>query len=582
MNLLTHHLRKDARHLRGLLITWVLLVLAQGVLIGWGNRAEPDNDAALVAFEIVAGLLPVLQGLLTIVLIPLLVHDEPQVGSTGFWLTRPLPRRTLLSSKLLSVVAVVVLFPWVVELVVMAANKVPPADLALISPEILVGSLGFALAALAVAALTPSFARYAVTGVGLYVGFLLITLAVFLTGLFLHGTDSFLEKEWGLEQSRSAVTSVWLVPVCLAVVVCQYLTRATRRSVLIGGGGLLVMMLVGWLWPWDFLSLPAVPPPASMVKCEDLRLRPGDRHTSVSMRSQRKREPTKTISLMLEVTGHPATVYASVGKVVSTYTASSGEIIMSTNQSHAYNSAARWDGRMIAALYPDLQVVGDTSHRVTYQQVLDMPLSQFEKLKDVPGRLSGEVTVNLLEAVEEFAVPLARSARFDRGAEHVEIGAIEKTPRGCIVQLRRTELNRKWKRQPQGQLPQHLSDRQHLYLLRNRVAGELVFPGDNQNISFSGFGAVRRLAVQPVHLAYPNDRDQDGDQRVLDEAWMKDAELVRVGLRPVGTCTVMLEVPEFELRDENTSSRAPKRSQSVPDEPEDDAADTNHLHQAGE
>lgn len=582
MNLLVHHLRKDARHLRGLLIAWALLVLAQGVLIGWGNRAEPDNSAALVAFEIVATLLPVLQGLLTIVLIPLLVHDEPQVGTTGFWLTRPLPRSTLLSSKLLSVLAVVVLFPWMVDLVVMAANKVPLADLVLISPEILVSSLGFALAAMAVAALTPSFARYALTGVGLYAGFLLIALAVFLTRLFLHGTDSFLEEEWGLEQSRAVVTTIWMVPFCGVVVVCQYLTRVTRRSVLIGGGGLLVMLLLGWFWPWDFLSLPAAPPPASMVKCEELGLTTGSRHISTSMRNQQKREPTKTISLMLEVTGQPATVYAYVGKVVGTYTTSSGDIITSTNQSHAFNFSTRWDGRIIEALYPDLRVVGNSSHRQTYQQILEVPLSQFEKLKDVTGRLSGEVTVNLHEAVEEFAIPLARAARFDRGAEHVEIGAIEKTPRGCVVQLRCTELNREWKRQAQGQLPQRLSGRQHLYLLRNPVAGEIAFPDDDQNFSFSGIGAERRLVVQPLHLAFPNDRDLDGDVRVLDEAWMKDAELVRVGLRPMGTCTVMLDVPEFELRDESSTSRTIRQMSSDVDQREDDSADTNHLHQAGE
>ena len=101
MSLVTHIFRKDVRHLRWLLVGWFLLVALQTGLMASGAAAW-NNDAALqMALQMLGWLVPFLKWILLIVLIPLLIQDEPLTGHTAFWFTRPIGRADLLKSKAL-------------------------------------------------------------------------------------------------------------------------------------------------------------------------------------------------------------------------------------------------------------------------------------------------------------------------------------------------------------------------------------------------------------------------------------------------------------------------------------------------
>ncbi len=62
-------------------------------------------------------------------LIVRIVQEHPTVGSTAFWMTRPIPPRLLAASKIVLIGAVFVGAPVAGDVVLAIAYSVPPGDL---------------------------------------------------------------------------------------------------------------------------------------------------------------------------------------------------------------------------------------------------------------------------------------------------------------------------------------------------------------------------------------------------------------------------------------------------------------------
>ena len=89
-----HLLKKDLRSLRLPLALLYTLVIAQTVL---ALQDPIDFDKA----RQIDGYLQLLTVLAMLVTTGMLVHQEPLVGTTAFWLTRPIRRSSLLTAKAL-------------------------------------------------------------------------------------------------------------------------------------------------------------------------------------------------------------------------------------------------------------------------------------------------------------------------------------------------------------------------------------------------------------------------------------------------------------------------------------------------
>ena len=109
MNLTLHHLRKDIRAQRWLIVLWLLATAALALpdlLI-----FQPDYDAARAVDSIRSSPLTMILGFIAwIVLVARLIQSEPVTGSTSFWLTRPVPKRVYLLGKFFFL-AVIVMLP---------------------------------------------------------------------------------------------------------------------------------------------------------------------------------------------------------------------------------------------------------------------------------------------------------------------------------------------------------------------------------------------------------------------------------------------------------------------------------------
>ena len=246
MNLALHIARKDLRHARLILGIWYpTLILAVsldtkielflGELGSIWEVPTQSRDELELGLVVLIGLLVVsLDLLLRAAIVSKLVHCDSAVGSTAFWLSRPVSGGTLLAGKAILILLTMVLPPIVVQLTVTSQLSGSPST----STEVFLSPFVSASVFMMLAVLTPNLAGMAVLG-GIMAGaalggFLVLSwLAIPLVG------------DLGVVDAlTSALLWVLLLAVCLTVICHQYLTRRTRRSLVIAFSGILAFLLL--------------------------------------------------------------------------------------------------------------------------------------------------------------------------------------------------------------------------------------------------------------------------------------------------------------------------------------------------
>ena len=159
--MILHLFKNDLRRSRVLLSLWGALVLIQSLLAVW--TIHPGDQVVQYIYIAVLKLVPVFQGLLLVVVIPFLVHEEPLVGTTAFWFTRPIRRSTFLKSKAFCDYSHRA--AAFAEIAVLAANGITGHDISLAIPEIVMSELKAVVFIGLLAAITPNFGRFAAVGV---------------------------------------------------------------------------------------------------------------------------------------------------------------------------------------------------------------------------------------------------------------------------------------------------------------------------------------------------------------------------------------------------------------------------------
>lgn len=255
MSLTLHMVRKDFRRVRWILAIWYPILIASVVLDarielfldGRGPAQEvgtPSSAELDFAVVVLIGLLVVFFDLLMrAAIVSKLVHDDATVGSTAFWLSRPITGGTLLASKAL--LLALAMIPADIAVQMAATNHLSGSPST--SPEVFLMPVVATAVFMMLAVLTPSLAGMAVLG-GIIAG---VTWGAFLVLSWL--AMPVVGGEGMVEVANRAVTrdSPWLLllGVCVAVICHQYLTRRTKRSLVIAFSGIPVFLLVlavGW------------------------------------------------------------------------------------------------------------------------------------------------------------------------------------------------------------------------------------------------------------------------------------------------------------------------------------------------
>lgn len=541
-----HILRKDVFHLRGLLTGWFLLLIAQSSLIGFGLTTGANDYFWQIAYSFLALGIPLAQGLLVMVLVPLLVHAEPLVGTTAYWFTRPIARQTLLGSKIAFVCLLLVVPNFVLQCLVLAVNRIPAEDIFSLVPEILIQQLGTLLFFAGFAVLTSGFASYALWVV---VTVVLTSVLAFVAQMVVmwQSSETFFETVQNptLLASRTCASGIFQILGGFAVVIHQYLTRETKRSVFQWVGVLVIASLISIAWPWDFLASPKVEASQEIIPADSVVVTLEQVSGADAFQLFSSNAPQKELNMRVRLGDVPPGVQLEIGKVTGSLQFESASLEVNTNGPGIFGGSWFWPAAAQHALggIPILNARADGETAAT--TLLNLPEDQFFAISKETGTLNLNLELVAFRYVQAGAVPLESGQQIVTAESRVEIGSVLKNTAGCTLILRERRLNR-WGGMTQESSPGS-SSTQRIYFLVNRKENLAILPKDNFNADvFGAFQTANLLINRNFNLSF--DKKELGERVDLSSDWLKDAELVVLDRLDIGTLERPLDVPEFLIR----------------------------------
>jgi hypothetical protein len=548
MSIVLHLIKKDLRHIWIPLAVWLALLVLSLVLIG--SAINPGDSKTQNLYQLLSMLLPLFQALTLIAIIPSVIQEDSPVGTTAFWLTRPITRATLLQSKTLFLLLILLLPPLVAELIVLAANGASPHYLGLAVPEIIIGHLTLITLIAYAAAVTPNFGRFAIFIVALVIGASLLEIFLAWSGVFSGSAHSDeIDDAMTLLAARWAVCEVVIICVGWALIIFQYLTRHTVISIVSAFGGIFLFALVFSLWNYDFLA-------PEHVANRDLSFHQATVKVALtgsfnilenpSVRGDE--EPTKNIRAQITITGVPqGYVVVQQGSVDGYPTLQNGAeidnhntFIYSTTDGESYRQAG--DAALQAAL-GDLAIVNPSlsSNDSVGNGLRDISLFEwsadtYHRYATVPLKFSAKIKFIGSKYLFTAEMPLVKGARYDYGAEHGIITSILHEPNEIDLVVRVSKFNLLFDRDKQDATRMaSFEERSHepkiVYLLVNKVRHEALveksYSGTTLTMPTSG-----RLINTPVRLYFGAVPEMPSPFTLTPE-WLANATLVRMELTPV-------------------------------------------------
>ena len=127
MSAISHLVWHDIRALRLPLIAWLILLLAQAAVMAVGPAIlDPESPRGVI--QSLAGFLAGARLAFTILLTVLFIQRDSPVGTTAFWMTRPIQPSAMAASKLISALLLLVALPAVVGWSLFTALGLPHGD----------------------------------------------------------------------------------------------------------------------------------------------------------------------------------------------------------------------------------------------------------------------------------------------------------------------------------------------------------------------------------------------------------------------------------------------------------------------
>ncbi|MCX6537769.1 MAG: hypothetical protein NT151_02355 [Acidobacteria bacterium] len=423
----------DALALRVPLAVWGVLLLVDGTIFYLGpidNIGLPEIGRLSVTFGLAA-----VRWVATVVIVAMLVHADPTVGTTTFWRTRPISRLALLASKLISALLWLVVLPGVVA-----------------------------------------------------------TVVLYLLGLEL-GAASIGGSNASYEQAVIALMALGLAIVTRDMV--QFIVAAV-----VGIGKMTLVRQV------SFEVVTSGEP-------EAMWFRP------VEVRSD------------LEFQDHSVATWARRWPGAQSPPSSARRPLTADDQ--PYKSIRQALGN------PEL-VVPSTFKWTPYRlAVLEIPDAQFQRYRGQSARVNATVTMLAYRYSAGAAAPLKAGSRISisqRGVASIE--SVSRTPSGITVVMRQTYLE-------DFSGYRYTNDRQD-FILRNATSRVALFG------TLSGFRSAAYAmyfgmshATTQVHQLFFSARDIPAGAAGMDDEWLKNAELVRMDTKVLGTVTRPLRIENFVL-----------------------------------
>ena len=266
MNLTLHLVLSDLRRMRVWLIVWIgvlLLPSVVGFMIVLGEPVRATEWALPDKVVLLTGLQALVGYMLTVILL----HEHRIVGTTQYWLTRPISRGRLLRAKAIGVFLMVGLLPVVVSLPWWLWCGFNAGQLINAAGETILVMLLIALVAALMAVLTDSFPR-ALLWTVVFVAVVLFGMASF---AIVQAETIRSDFNFPLVISRTIAVVAVTALVMFGVVVVQFFLRRRGWWLPAAGGLMLVFVLLAFQWPWGWVPFDPVEFNSSLADSVKLR-----------------------------------------------------------------------------------------------------------------------------------------------------------------------------------------------------------------------------------------------------------------------------------------------------------------------
>jgi hypothetical protein len=549
-----HIVRKDVRRLRWVLVLWVGVLAMR---VAFSMITVTSAESANTAFNLRQLFSPIvtIELLMTALIVVRLVHEEPLVGFTPFWLTRPYDRGALVRAKVLCVAVVLVGLPLLADLAMMGLLKAGPVALAHGSSAAAVAYVTGTLSLMVAGVLTASFSAYALTVLGVVVGTLMVAaLRVGLVSLWRPDYFVYTPPQIPDATPRVVMLAVYAAA-ALTVVLYQYRYRRWRTATALAIAGFAATIVVPLLWPWSFARGEDVRPgpwaaTANLVydPSAGARVTPPVRARRGGFRRQ--------VEAHVTLTGLPQPIAVQWVGVRSRLRFPDGASIESSQLGYPGLSS---QPAVIAALGgPHLLGSGDVP-APQWVPMVTLTDDQYARYRGQSGEFVADVDVQLVRTREVGVLRLASGAAFDDGVSRIEIVTLARRAEGRDLTLRR------WRARSLLS-PERSTSR--MFALRHRRRGEALLGSvDFSNVSDPPLGsspAMERLrfplgVLMGLYAAAPiGDGFSAGTTFVrfpspnaklapIDPAWFDEAELVVLDTEEAGIATRQLAIDPFVL-----------------------------------
>lgn len=545
MNLVFHQLKKDILRTRLLLGFWLVLVILQFALAGW--TVKPGDALMQSLDQMLNVLLTFFNYLLVLVLVPVLVHQEPLVGTTAFWFTRPLARITLLASKAWYVLLLVAL-PIAVQSIVFLANGVTLPDVIRAAPELFINELTWMLIVATLAVLTPNFARFAIVGATILIIWFLGMIVVQMV-LVMRDPIAYTSIPFSLNESRGLVGSLITLGFGGTVVLLQYLTRRMALAIVLAVASVALTVLVQYVWPWDFLKPPLELVQDSEFKADAIGAKLASPFQTTDQVSIRGGTPLKQVMAHIALQDYPKGYIIEIEAINSVLKAADGQAIP-LQQVSGNQIGFTWylDPDAVEKALDGVPVLNMNNVYQRQQPILSLDADTYSRYASTPLDYSGKADFTAYKYVVVTELPLTKGAHFDRGSEHLTITDVLNEPDGVDIALRQRNVRLLFAPRGKDVDPGSQDTGLPVYLLLNKARHEAVIQKPNTTFNFNPNGN-NILINEPLRLSFGPDDNNNNNWLAppLDQAWLADAVLVRLELAPVAAFTRTLEVPGFRL-----------------------------------
>jgi hypothetical protein len=553
---ISHLVWHDIRALRLPLAAWFLVLLAQAAVMAFGpGLIDPEaRRSAIVTF---AGFLAGARLALTVLLTVLLIQRDSPVGTTAFWLTRPIRPAAMAASKLGAAALLLVVVPAVAGWLLFTALGLSRGDVLagvweLVIEQIMV--VGLSAMGAAVTATIPQFAVAAVA-------------AVLLIGTMSYEVRPLVDrlpKVW--LSAQVAPLGAWAFVTVVgttAVVVYQYSRRHVVRAAAAATAVLILGVLSaqttrGWFDAGAVEPLRAgiLDPAAVTLDVDPMAVRAESGSTN-----DPQGRPTRSryADAVLRTSGAPPAIVLQPWSIASTWHPGDASPIQWQRRSRvAYRRSVLRDtdddGQPLASIAQalgSLELLRPARAEASafHTTLLSLPEAQLSRLSSAQGPLDATVTLRAWRYRVVDAVPLAVGSEVSARLGRLTVRAVDRSRDGVLVDVRSVYLQRlMW---TSGDLfgSGGVGSAEHLAIRNTSRKQAILLAGESsrqfQYSLMSGLSSSQLgTGVRRMRFVGPF---ADEVRVKIDDEWLAGAELVVLRPGDLGVITKPLRVEWVDL-----------------------------------